>query len=1014
MRNMKKRRLLHAISLTCLALLLCFSVMAQQAVSGTLRSGTGEPLAGATVSVKGTATSVTTNAAGQFTINAPAGSTLVVSYVGYTTQEVSVSGQGPLNLQLQPANQELQQVVVIGYQTVRRRDLTGAVGVINPAAANRNVANTVAEAIQGLTPGVTVRNTGTPGGGAKIDIRGAGTFANNNPLYIIDGMYSDATPDFNPQDIESIQILKDASAAAIYGSRAANGVIIITTKKGRRGPVQITGSVKVGVQNVHRRYDMMNAAEYRDLATRLYQAGGLAVPTSLTTEFNPSIDTDWQSQFLRTGAIGEYNLGASGSIANKVNFYISGNHFHNKGPVIGNSFVRNGLRINTEARFGRFTIGENVLFSLTHEDPIAAGGVGVNPFVDMISMPPVVPLLGDRFINVNNPGGWGFGLNNAYLNTLTANVPALQRLDQFDQYNSKIRGNAYVDVRLLEGLTYRFNFGLEKTIDRGTGTRYPGTVRQGTPSPNNNQIARFENTGRLTSKLYENTLNFERAFGSHRVSAVAGVSNQTFEYPLLRFATIGTNPTSSDPYIERSNLIGLLGRVNYNFQDRYLVSLTFRRDGSSLFSKNNRWGNFPSASVAWRIARESFWKVDAISDLKIRASYGSLGNSEFLRGWQYYAQINPFPRAIFGPNQAEQLGGIVTRLANGTLRWERKITKNLGLDAAFLNNRITLTADYFIAETDGVLVNLPISWTTGNAGDPPAINAASLRNKGFELALGFRPRAGRDFRWEATLNFTTIRNKVIAFGDATTRFTQVGDARTEIGRSIGEWYVLKTDGIFQSQAEIDAHRGKNGQVLQPWSKPGDIRYVDVDDDGRIDLDKDRYYAGSPWADFEAGLLLNFSYKAFSLNMQWYSVVGNELYNRPRSTVDRMVENTNYRRGAQIWTEQNRSTEWPRVAIGSPDQGIQYNVLPQSDRWLESGTYVRLRNLELAYTIGREPLRRMGFNNVRVFVSGQNLLTFTGYKGLDPDITGVNIFERGLDNGQYPALRIFSAGVNFGF
>jgi TonB-dependent starch-binding outer membrane protein SusC len=910
---------------------------------------------------------------------------------------------------------------VIGYQTVRRRDLTGAVGVVNPAAANRNVANTVAEAIQGLTPGVTVRNTGTPGGAAKIDIRGAGTFAANNPLYIIDGMYSDATPDFNPQDIESIQILKDASAAAIYGSRAANGVIIITTKRGRSGPLQVTGSIKQGVQTVHNRYEMMDAAEYRDLATRLYQAGNQAVPTSLTTEFDPSINTDWQDEFLRTGAIGEYNLGFSGSIKKRVNFYISGNHFNNKGPVIDNSFTRSGVRINTDVRFGRFTVGENLLLSWTHEDPIASGGVGVNPFVDMIAMPPVVPLQGSRFVSAENPGGWGIGLNNAYLSTLTANVPALQRLDQFNQRNFKARGNAYVDVRIIEGLTYRFNFGLEKTIDRGNGFRNPGTVRQGTPSPNNNQIARFENTGKLESKLYENTVNFDRSFGAHRISAVAGVSNQTYEYPLLRFNTIGSNPTTSDPYTERSNLIGLLGRVNYNYQDKYLTSLTFRRDGSSLFSENNRWGNFPSASVAWRIAREKFWNVKAVSDLKLRASYGSLGNSEFLRAWQYYAQINPFPRAIFGPQQAELVGGIVTRLANSDLRWERKNTTNFGVDAAFLNNRITLSADYFIAETEDVLVDLPISWTTGNAGSAPPVNAASIRNKGFELAVGIRPKAGRDFRWDATLNFTTIRNKVIAFGDASTKYTQVGDARTELGRSIGEWYVLKTDGIFQNQAEIDAHKGKNGELIQPWAKPGDIRYVDVDGNGVLDLDKDRYYAGSPWADFETGLLLNFGYKAWSLNMQWYSVVGNELYNRPRFTVDRMDQNTNFRKGATFWTPQNPSTEWPRAAIGRPqpdpansNKGLDFNALPQTDRWLESGSYVRLRNVELAYTIGQTALRRIGFNTLRVFVSGQNLLTFTKYSGLDPDITGVNIFERGLDNGQYPALRIISAGINFGF
>jgi len=1009
----KKEWLLKLLTFTVVAMLLCTNVFAQQAINGTLKSASGEPLSGATVTVKGTTKFVVADSKGLFSIDAPAGSTLVISAIGYKTREI-ISAGAAINEILDLTEGSLNEVVVIGYQTVRKKDLTGAVSIINPSTANRNISNTLAESIQGLTPGVTVRNTGAPGGAAKIDIRGAGTFAGNNPLYIIDGMYTDAAPDFNPQDIESIQILKDASAAAIYGSRAANGVIIVTTKKGRKGPLVINGSIKSGIQTVSNQYDMMNAAEYKALATNLYQAGGLPVPTSISTDFDPKIDTDWQNEFLRRGAIGEYNLALSGSLFKKVNFYVSGNHFQNKGPVIDNSFSRSGLRVNTDTKIGRFTIGQNVLFSWTKEDPIASTGVGVNPFVDMITMPPVVALQGSRYMSPENPEGWGLGLNNAYLSTLTANVPALQSLDQFEQKNFKIRGNAYLDFRIAEGLVYRFNVGLEKTLDRGAGTRRPGTVRQGTPSPNNNKLSTFSSEGKFESKLFEHTVNYDKSFGNHKVSAVVGFSNQTFDHPIFRFTTIEGSPTSEDPYTNRWNNIGLLGRVNYTYNDKYLTSVTFRRDGSSLFSKNNRWGNFPSASVAWRISKEKFWNVEAVNELKLRASYGSLGNSEFLQPWLYYAQINPFPRAVFGPASVEQIGQIVTRLANSDLRWERKKTTNVGFEASLFKSLFTISADYFIAKTDDVLVGLPINLTTGNAGGDPAVNAASLENKGFELALTFRPPARGDFKWDATLNFTSIRNKVVAFGNATTKYTQSGDARTELGRSIGEWYVLKTSGIFQNQAEIDAHKGKTGQVLQPWSKPGDIRYVDIDNDGIIDLDKDRYYAGSPWADFETGLQLNASFKKISINMQWYAVSGNKLYNRPRSNVDRMDQNTNFRRGATYWTPQTPGNDWPRAAIGAPDKGIQYNVLPQSDRWLEDGSYLRLRNLEIAYTFSREALKRIGFKSSRVFISGQNLLTFTKYEGLDPDIAGVNIFERGLDNGQYPALRIFSAGINFGF
>lgn len=1023
---MKQTRRLCTFGLyTALALLLSLCAMAQQNIRGSIKSPTGEPVQGATITIKGTQKSVVTDANGEFSIAVSQGSTLVISSVGFKTKEVQVSGSS-INEVLEIAEATLNDVIVIGYQSVRKKDLTGAVGIINPAQANRIVASTLAESIQGQAAGVTVRNSGTPGGAAKIDIRGAGTFANNNPLYIIDGMYSDATPDFNPNDIESIQILKDASAAAIYGSRAANGVIIITTKKGKEGPMTINGSVKTGVQQFHRRWDMMDNNEYRALAQQLFANGNVPVPTILTTDFNPAVNTDWQEKFMRTGSIQDYNIALSGG-SNTANYYISGSYFKNTGPVIDNQFERAGLRVNTTGKRGRFSFGENMLLSYTHDDPIASD-IFTNPFVDMITMLPVVPLMDkQRYASATNPEGWGIGLNNAYVNTLAANVPALQSLQQNNQYNFKIRGNLYADYKIANWLSYRFNLGAETSFDRFKGFRRPGTIRQGTPSP----IATAdENRANFRSFLFEHTLNFNKTFGGHSIAAVGGFTNQTNTNEILTGQKSGFVPDANGNYrltnlnqgsndrttsfISKWNLISFLGRVNYNFEDRYLASLTFRRDGSSLFGPANRWGNFPSASVAWRLSKESFFDISWINDLKLRASYGSLGNSEFLRPWDYFGLINPFPRAVFGPNEVEQLGATNTRLANSDLRWETKKTTNFGVDAVLLNNRLSLSAEYFIAKTEDVLVDLPISLTTGNAGGNPPVNAASLKNTGFELSATYRGPSSGDFKWDLTLNFTTIRNKVTSFGDSTTKYTQIGDARTQLGRAIGEWYMLKTDGIFQSQAEIDAYVNKSGQKIQPWAKPGDIKYLDTDGDGVLNTDKDRVFAGSPWADFELGALFNASYKNFTLNMQWYAVVGNQIYNRPRYQVDRMDQNTNFRKGASPWTPQNPNTGMPRAAIGAPDQGIQFNVLPQTDRWLESGSYLRLRNIELGYMLPRTLLSRIGFTSARVFISGQNLITITGYSGLDPDITGVNIFERGLDNGQYPALRILSAGIHFGF
>ena len=1021
----QKKRLLKLLTFTAVAMLLCTSIFAQQTITGTLKSATGEPLSGASVNIKGTSKFVIANENGVFKIDAPAGSTIVISSVGYKTKEM-VSAGVDINETLDAAEGTLNDVVVIGYQSVRKKDLTGAVAIINPAQANRNVASSVAESIQGLAAGVTVRNSGTPGAGAKIDIRGAGTFANNNPLYIIDGMYSDATPDFNPNDIESIQILKDASAAAIYGSRAANGVIIITTKKGKEGPMVVTGGIKTGMQQFHKRWDMMNNSEYRTLATQLFNNGNLPVPTILTTDFNPAINTDWQEELMQTGNIQDYNMALS-SGSKTGNYYISGSYFKNKGTIIDNQFDRATLRVNTSGKRGRFSFGENMLLSYTHDNPVASD-IFTNPFVDMITMIPVVPLIDkQRYGSATNPDGWGIGLNNAFVNTLAANVPSLQSLQRNNQYNFKVRGNVFLDFRILNGLNYKFNVGAETSFDRFKGFRRPGTTRQGTPSP----IATAdENRFNFRSFLYEHTLNFEKAYGGHKISAVAGISNQTFVNEILTGQKTGFVPDANGNYnlinmvqgqnpittsfTNQWNIIGYLGRLNYGYMDRYLASVTFRRDGSSLFGKGYRWGNFPSASVAWRVSKESFFNVSWINDLKVRASYGSLGNSEFLRPWQYFGSINPFPRAVFGVNEIEQLGAINTQLANADLRWETKKTTNIGLDAVLLENRLSFSAEYFVAKTNNVLVDLPISLTTGNAGGNPPVNAASLKNTGFELSANYKGKNTGDFKWDVTVNFTTIRNRVTSFGDTTTKFTQLGDARTQLGRSIGEWYVLKTNGLFQSQAQIDGYTNKSGERIQPWAKPGDVIYVDSDGDGVLNTDKDRVYAGSPWAKFETGILLNATYKNFTLAMQWYAVVGNKLYNRPRYQVDRMDQNTNFRKGANPWTAQNSNTTMPRAAIGAPDQGIQFNVLPQTDRWLENGSYLRLRNIELGYNLPKGALSRAGFTNTRIFVSGQNLLTFTKYTGLDPDITGVNIFERGLDNGQYPALRILTAGINIGF
>jgi TonB-linked SusC/RagA family outer membrane protein len=988
-------------------------------ITGKITDNNGEALPGVTVVVKGTSSGTTTGVDGSFNLTVPEGQetgTLVISFVGYVTQELPILGRTVFNVSLAPDVKALQEVVVIGYQTVRKQDLTGAVSVVNADEARRVTANTVAESLQGLTAGVTVRNSGAPGVGAKIDIRGTGTFGRNEPLYVIDGMLSTATPDFNPNDIESIQVLKDASAAAIYGSRAANGVIIITTKRGQEGPLRVAASVKAGIQQFHRRLDLMDNQAFAALNRLAYQNAGLTPQTSVTTEFDPNINTDWQDAIMRTGSIQDYNLALSGG-SQTATFLISGNYFGNKGTIIDNGFERGSLRLNTTAERGRFKFGEFLLLSHTHTDSLEG-----NPFLDMVYMLPTMPLQGSRYVNATNPEGWAFG-DAVYAQTFGTNIYGLQKAAQRDQYNSKIRGNAFVELELLQGLSYKFNAGLETSFDHFKGFSRPGQFRRGNPPV----IATLnESRGQFLSLLFEHTVNFAREFGSHNFSAVAGVSNQTFRFdqtigqklnlPMqgngeyLRVLNQGNNPSVGGNTTKWA-ILGYLGRVNYSFADRYLVSATIRRDGDSRFGPDHRWGTFPSISAGWRLSEEAFFAPLAwVSDLKVRASYGTLGNSEVLKPWQYFGRISPLPRTVFGPDEAVNSGAINITLANRDIRWETKKTTNFGLDAALLDNQLSFTVEYFIAKTEDVLTNLPIALTTGNALGNPPVNAASIQNKGVEFMTTFRNR-NTALKWDVSLNLSRIRNEVTALGNlgAGRNYIQLGDARTEIGRAIGEWYVLKTAGIFQNQAEIDAHR------VQPWAKPGDIRYVDADGNGSLDVNLDRTYAGSPWPKLEGGLIWNASYQQFTCSMQWIGVAGTKLYNRPRYITDRFSENANYRQGISPWTPENTGTDVPRIALdnGGVDQGIVFNARPNTDRWLEKGDYLRLRNLQIGFSLPASLADRMGLTTTSIYISGQNLLTFTEYTGLDPDITGVNIFERGLDAGQYPALRMFSVGVQFG-
>ncbi len=879
-------------------------VYAQTNVTGKVSGTGGEALPGVTVLLKGTTNGTTTDGGGNYTLTVPTGQengTLTFSFIGYKSQDVAINNRSAINITLAEDAEALQEVVVIGYQTVRKQDVTGAVSVVDPAAANRVSANSVVESLQGLAPGVNVRSSGAPGQMSRIEIRGAASFANTDPLYVIDGMIADANTTINNNDIASIQVLKDASAAAIYGSRAANGVVIITTKQGKEGPARISASAKYGVQQIPKRWDLMNSSEFAATQRTQYTNSGQPVPISVGSGFNPAINTDWQDEVIQTGNIQDYNLSLSGG-SNTATYLISGSYFMNKGVLKGHDFKRGSLRVNTRSQKGRVTFGENIVLTNTNNQSPSEG----NPFYDFPQMLPTIAVQGSQYVTPTNPEGYGFGTLDAV--TYASNPVAIRNLAQRTDNFAKLVGNAYVDVRLFDWLNYKFNTGAEVSFDHTKNLRKVGIWRLNNtayPSSINEDRSRFLNL------LFEHTLNFNKTFGVHSLNGVVGISQQhvtrevtsggrsdlqIFNGQYLTTIGSGTGLSSAGGGIPIDyRTYGYLGRINYAFNDKYLITFTGRVDQDSRFGTNYRTGFFPSVAAGWRISKENFFNAAWVTDLKLNASYGQLGIVP-LNSWDYTAYINSGPRAVFGPDQTAYVGIAQAQLANPNLKWEERIVRNIGIDASFFNNQLSVSLEAYNSLSKDNLLQLPVGGYLGNLGGNPFVNAGSIRNKGIEFSATYRNNQN-PFKWDVSGNFTTIRNTVESVGDRGEgiNYIQVGNTRTQVGRSLGEWYLLKTDGLFQTQEEINNYTVVvNGAAkqIQPNAKPGDVKYIDQDANGTINAD-DRVFAGSPWPKLQTGAQFNASYGQFSFNIQVVGVFGNTLYNDVRRILD-SYQLTNYR------------------------------------------------------------------------------------------------------------------------
>jgi TonB-linked SusC/RagA family outer membrane protein len=826
-------------------------------------------------------------------------------------------------------------------------------------------------------------------------------------------------------------VLKDASAAAIYGSRAGNGVVIITTKKGKEGPARINFSSRYSIQQIPKRWDVMDAPQFLQTIQQQYQNSNAVLPVGIADQLaNNTIKTDWQDEIYRTGAVQDYNVGISGG-SQTANFLISAGYYKNKGVLVENDFDRASLRINSEARKGRLSIGENMVISNSNgKNP----GGGINAFYEAPLSLPIIGVKGPQYTGIpSNPAGWGMGTSDvpSYASNYIANA-ALDR----QSYNfAKLVGNVYADLKLFNWLSYRFNAGAEVSFDYFKEIRDTGIWRYANQPPN---TSIGESRQRFRNILLEHTLNFNKNFDRHVISAVVGFSRTEQKrevtsggrvnllstngslYTTISSATGALTAAGGTPLFWRSH--GYLGRINYTYNDRYLLTLTGRIDRDSRFGSDFRTGYFPSVAAAWRLSREEFFKVDWVNDLKLRASYGKLGFSDVLGSWDYLSIVNVFPRAVYGTNQDIYTGVYQSLITNPDIHWESRTQKNIGFDAALFSNRLSVSFDAYNALSEDVLVFLPLANYLGGSGNP-AVNAASIRNTGVEFSATYRsrPSAASGFKWDASANFTTIKNRVVEVGnrgvDASGNKVDYIEAsnfiRAQVGHSIGQWFVIKTDGIFKSQQEIDAYVDKSGDMIQPNARPGDVKYVDANGDGTIN-NEDRQYAGSPWPSLQAGAQFNASYKQFNLNLQLVGVFGNKIYNDIRRQLD-AYQLANFRSDINPWSESNPNGTDPRLAVDqSSDPTVSFNNMAQTDRWLESGSYLRVRNLELSYSLPGSILNRINFTGARIYVSGQNLLTITKYKGLDPDVQGTGIISRGFDAGNWPSSRIISIGIQGDF
>jgi TonB-linked SusC/RagA family outer membrane protein len=998
------------------------SVLQQQLViTGTIKDDKGQPMTGVNIQIEGTAIGVISDNNGKYSIGVPnTNSVLVFSFIGYNDLREQVAGRTKIDVSMASSLESLEEVVVIGYGTQKKKDVTSAISIVDVQNIVKSPVSNVTNALVGVTPGVEVQsNQGQPGTMASVRIRGVGSVNTTDPLWVVDGIPSDASA-VNMQDVESIQILKDAASCAIYGSRGANGVIIVTTKGGKKGAPKVSYNGYYGWESPWKTIDLLNIEQWADLVVESNTAGGFTPPplaVDIVANGYNGTETDWQAELFQTGPVTENNLNISGG-ADAGNYYFSVGQYAQDGIIIDTKYKRYSVRMNSNWQTNKFRFGENLSFVYSNNEEADANG-GRAPIEETIKITTNIPVL-----NPLKQGGYS-GYNTAEVMHDASNpIGSLIRATNMN-FNKRFMGNAYLEYEIIKGLAFRTTFG----INSGEYQNRNFTLQTDMTPKNYANTTLSESASWNYNWVWENMLTFHKVFGNHDLTAMgaytseyaknhnmgaSGNTLQTETNDVLSMLEAGKNISGGESETSR---ISYLGRIMYTFMGKYMLTANFRRDGSSKFGTGNKWGNFPSASLAWRVSDESFMKgIQQISNLKLRTSYGVVGNDAPVGAYTYLSGLSSGLDYVF--NGTKYSGVSVTGFNNPSLSWETVKQFDVALELGLFKGALEATIEYFDKRTVDMIVGVPLPPSSGSSGDINK-NVGTILNSGLEFSTTVRKNiSGLDI--SVTGNLTTLHNEVLDLGEGKpwdAGSVEGGSCtRIEAGQQIGAFYGYKMLDVFDNQDAINAYTF-NGNLIQPDAKPGDIKWADLNNDGVINSN-DRYFMGNPIPTLTYSISANLAYKGFDLSLFFQGVSGNDIYAELVMWTQGMHNNFNCGTVAlDRWTSTNTTSDIPRAVRNDPNG----NITKISDRYIKDGAYFRLKNASLGYTLPKKVTDFVKISNLRIYVTGRNLLTFTKYPFYDPEIGSGAIgaggsynTSRGIDNGYYPQSRTVIMGIQVDF